>query len=457
MPDAPNPAAASPAAAPDKTAEEKVLSTAILRITGKKPEAPAADAPAEKKETPAAAPAAEAKPAEEKKGEATPAAPTADPAARVTERLRKVKAEDAPPPAPAPTAEEIAKATLDETERRRAAAAPKDEPALNPEDQQDLELAAYAATKKPDRYAAMPDQLRGYFKKRDELLAAKAQELGGADTPEFTEFLGSEEYKRFVRGNRPGYQRGDHAELRTARIEDAALEKANAKIAEAEAKLKREIAEVKLAPVIEKTVNAAVGSLLAVDDEAVKLYAENPEKALQERPREARIVEQTATGLAAATNEFLRYYNGLVEYDGKNRLHQFIGGFVDKQGELLDRMPEAERTRDGVVLVSPGKFAELHKAGKTAGFATFSDRDIVTMLEKFTADELGKQLKGIRDEVEKEIQARGYVKPATNNANPEGGSEPDASPRGATSRAPGPADKPGGGIPRHISLLTGRR
>jgi hypothetical protein len=455
MPDAPEQAAAKPAAEAAKPADATIVATAIERLTGRtqKPETSAAETkPAD------AAPAAETK-AETKAEEQKPdAKKAAEPADKVADRLRKVKPADSTPPAPQPTAEEIAQAAIAEVEKR--AAKPKADapaaPALNPEDQQDLDLAAYAAKKMPGKYAAMPEQLTAYFKKRDEFLSAKAQEFGGADTPEYAEFLGGEDYKRFVRGNRPGFQRGDANELRTARIEDAALEKAEAKIRESERKLERKLAEVELAPVIERTVNSTVKSLLAADDEVVKAYAADPEKALEERPLEAREVEQSAIGLRSATNEFLRYYHGIVDFNPNNKLHEFIEGFVESNGRLLDAMPEAERTRDGKVLVSPAKLAELRKAGKADRFITFNDSDIVTMMETFTAKNLETRLKEIRGGIEKS----GYRRVATDDAaKPAEKPAEDAasSPRSAASRAPGPSDKPAAAVPTHIALLTGKR
>lgn len=466
MPDTPapvavaTPPAATATATPAKpTADTTVVKTAIARLTGRSPAAPAGSPaqPADEKPVATPAPAAGDKPPGEPPAAAAAPAPAPEAGTKGADRVRKVAPAATPPATPAPTAKEIAAATAEEM--RKQAAPPAEKPAapnLAPEDQQELELAAYAAGKKKDRYAGMDEKLTAYFKKRDDLLMAKATELGGADGPEFREYLESEEYKVFVRSNRPAFHRGDRSELERAKIRDEANADADQRLAGTRRELERKIDEVKLAPVIESRVNAAISELLAVDDEAVKSYQADPAKALTEQKLEAQEVENAAVGLRVAVAEYLQIHNNLKDPDPKNPLHSFLDTFITNQGAILDQKPEAERVRDGKILVSPGRFYELEKAGKAKGYATFDDTDVVTMLTTFSKGLLPENLKAIRST----IKASGYervAKPASGDAPPAADEGAPPSPRAGASRAPGPSDKPPTGKPRHIALLTGRK
>lgn len=466
MPDTPNKEAASaapannaPAATP--SSEQKVLSTAISRLTGRAPktdETPPSPASNETKKEGAATPVVEA-PAAAAGAAATPAA--AQPAAaadasKATDRVRKVSAAPtAPAQTAAPSAEEIAREVVRQQQVQKPAPT-EDDHNLAPEDRQELELASYAATKKEDRYKDLPGKLKGYFKKRDELLVTKASELGGADSAEFREYLESEDYKMFVRANRPGFHRGDRAELERSKIEEDALAKADLRVKATEQKLQRQINEVKLAPVIEATVNSAVSDLLQLEDEVVQAYKADPNKALAERKLEAQEVENAAVALRLASSEYLKIHHNLVDPNPKNPLHTFLDNFISNQGVLLDQKPEAERKRDGKLLVSPERFHELEKQGKADGYTTFSDADVITMLTTFSKKLLPTGLDGVR----KSIEGSGYqrVKKAPTDDAQKGAESTDvSSPKASASRSPGPSEKPAVAVPRHIALLTGRK
>lgn len=458
MPDAP---AAAPAATDKSTPsatppvdDKKIVNTAIARLTGRTPDA----APPAEAAKPAAEPApAASAPSPEKKEEGKPGeAPQEKPKSEATvDRIRKVAAKPAAQPV-MPSADEIAAAVAAKLPAPKTEDPPKSTPApvLAPEDKQELELAEFAAEHKKDKYSDLPSRLTGWFKKRDEFLSTKAAELGGADSPDFREFLEGEEYKNFLRANRPGYQRGDRSEIERARINAEADRRAAEKIRETEQKLQREIDRVKLAPVIERTVNEAVGELLEVEDEVVKAYSADPSTALKTHKIEAQEVEQTAVGLRLATEEYLQIHHGLKDPSADNPLHDFLGRFLVEQGRLLDSKPEAERTRDGLVLVSPQRFAQLDKEGKAAGYATFSDRDVVKMLVTFSKSTLPSRLQGIR----KDIESSGYTRVAASTDTKKDDDETSTpSPKATTSRAPGPSETPPSSVPRHIALLTGRK
>ena len=450
-------------AATTEQKEKQIVSSAIERLTGRKPEKPA-------EQSTAAATTSENKEATAAKTEATAVAETKKPDPKAVEtkaepkgetaieRARKVapQAKKQEQPAQQLSAGDVAAEVLrlqQEQQAKAAAANAPKKPTLAPDDQQELELAEYASGKKKDKYGDLPTKLTEYFQRRDEFLSEKAKEFGGRNSPDFAEFLHGEEYKTFVSDNRPGLTRADRADLERQRIRDEADSRADERVRETERKLRREIDAIKLAPVIEKKVNEALGELLSAEDEAVKAYQADPTKALNEMKLEASEVEQTAAGLRLVTEEYLNIHHGLKDPVQGNAIHDFLDKFVSEQGRQLDAKPEADRVRNGKILVSPIKYYELEKAGKASGYETFSDSDVVTMLANFTKNTLPARLNTIR----KDLESSGYRRVVATDAAKKPVETASPSPKAVSSRSPGPSDAKTESVPRHLSLLTGRK
>ena len=98
------------------------------------------------------------------------------------------------------------------------------------------------------------------------------------------------------------------------------------------------------------------------------------------------------------TSEYLKIAKGIEDADPSNRTHVLLDRFIEAQGAALERKPEAERTRDGKVLISRARYAEMAQARdpNISRFATFTDDDIVTMIEEGGRLKIRKTLEPIR-------------------------------------------------------------
>lgn len=364
----------APAAAPEPTPEGEA--------------APAADpdAPAAAGETPAEVPAAEAPPV------ATP------PAAPVVVAKAKKKL-PAPPVPAAPTAAEIIKGVTDALRAPApAAAAPTPtapvEPELNDIDKADLELARYAAEAMPEKYKGFDAKVLQFVKERD----AKIQEILAEDG---TFDPNGDAYQKFIRERRPVYQGADRTRLTERRIKDEATKEADARIAASEKKYERQLRRLEATPKILAEVNRSTEELLAIEDEAVKAFKEDPTKAADINPFEAPIIATAANDVRAMTEEYLKIANDLVEPDAANPVHVGVSNLVRKQGEILDQMPESQRlAKDGRVYVSRETFAKL-PAAERGRFATFDDAQVVVLIREFGKQVVNARLKDVRARLEK--------------------------------------------------------
>lgn len=407
--------------------------------------------------TPADPAAKEAPPAETKKG-----AEGEQPAATNQDRPKVGKAVPLPPAAPAinndvisKAIEEGIKAGIGANKKQEPAPAPK--PTLNPDDQAEIELATYASEKLADKYADLPNQMQAWFKARDEFVTAKATELGGAQSQEFKEFLEGDEFKSFVRSNRPALRQGDRTKLEREKIKDEAKAESDKKLAEAEAKWRRELAELKHGPAIKAEVNAAVTDMLTDDDDVITAYRTNPDAALAERPIEAQEIHSIATSIDRSAHEYLRISRGLVDPSPDDKLHKWLDDFLVNQGKVLDSLPVEKRTRDGKVLVSMETYSRVLKTNPSdaGNYQTWNDKDVLTMLSALGKNAIKTSVQKVRTSLEKSgFQRKPVETTKTDDAQTGKAASAAPSPKASTARAPGPSGNPASNErPLHMKVL----
>lgn len=345
-----------------------------------------------------------------------------------------------------------------------AAAPAVAEPTLSPDDQSDLEIAAYAASKMTDKYKDIDAKMKAWFTARDQFIEAKAKEFGGAKSPEFREFLEGEDFKDFIKANRPTINPRDRKTLEHEKIKDEVTAAAKREQAEMEKKFKRELAAIKLEPQIEARTSEVVEELLTGDDEVVKAFKENPDAALESFPIEAKEVHQITSSIQNATKEYLRVANGLADGDAKNPLHVWMNDFITEQGRVLDKQPTEKRLReDGRLLVSHMTYDELVKKDPAAAkkYATFTNDDVVFMLTELGRKTINGKLKEVRGVLEKSGYSRAKPAPvATDDAAKAAAAAAEAakaaatqSPKGGSSRAPGHKGDATPDTPIHLRVL----
>lgn len=257
------------------------------------------------------------------------------------------------------------------------AAAPDDESDLIDAERKSLELARLAAEAMPEKYKDMVQREKAWIKKNREFVAKLIEDNDGEFDP------ASQEYQDFVRKHRPQYKPGDREELFIKQAAKMAVTETEKKFQTALAERDRLINEMRFAPAIEKAAaiaNDAVASKMG-DETALKLYKEDPVKFAEEYPLEAPIVSAWAQATKSAVATYLSLAKGIVEFDKTNPAHNDIINFIQKQGEVLDAMPESKRIRDGKLLVSRSKFNQMVRQGQdVSNFDTFTDGDVIGMV-----------------------------------------------------------------------------
>lgn len=382
--------------------------------------------------------------AEKAKGAATPPA----------SRVKKVKpGPELPPPttAAAPTAEvlkEVVREVVAET-RETTTAAPA--PNADPEIQREIEIASFAEKKHGDKYAGMARKVSDFFTARDQLISAKAKELGGAKSPEFREWLDGDEFKGWIDENRPSYQRGDKAKLTEEMIADRAREEARREMEPELKRIDRQSREMEVKPVIQSVTTHLVQNVILVDpaekpedkDPALTGFAADPLKFGEEHPEEARLIAQDANEVVELVGELYRIEHDLVDFDPKkpSPRQQALREFSVQQNAVLrNEHPNGIEMQDGKILIDADTFTKrgLHKDPR---YRVFNTEELAGMLAHERRVKLLGKLKQRRDGVAKSIYAPKGAAPAAAPAAQAGQAaatttEEERSPAASVSRQP---------------------
>lgn len=390
--------------------------------------------------TPAVEPPATAEPAATPP--ATPETPAVpEPTPEPVRTAKKVKRAELPPPAVL-TPEQIRAAVAEGVkEGNKPPVAEPAAPALRPEDAESLEIAEHAAKLLGEKYKDLPEREREWIKARDEFVAQQIAQHGEFDAE-------SDAFKDLVRQKKPVLPRHERRAVEIDLIKTRTLEEADKKYSVREEKLRREIAEIKIGPRIEAETAAVRDDIVSIDDPVVKAYKESPDKAVEEHPLEAPIVERITTVIAADTEEFLRLTNGLADVDAQNPVHQRISGFIEERGKLLDSLPEDKRIRDGKVLISRERFALLLADDSTIPerYSTITNKDVVFMLREHGKARIKAELEATREQLKKAGYSRQLATPPPNGdkVTPPVVTPPAEapSPKATATRPPGPPATP---------------
>lgn len=448
---APQGAAAAPAAKTKVETVPKDIRNRVLsgRTTPATPPAkPGETPPAPGAATPPVVPVEGTPPA------GAPAAPAAGAPAAGTPppepkpRVKKVKDGPMLPAAPAAgtpppdgrTVEQIVREVLPEITRENAPAAP----ALDPEVQREIDLAAFAEKRNPERYAGMAGKVKGFFASHQDLVAAKAKELGGDKSGEFKDWLESDEYKTWVANNRPSYVRGDKQKLAEDLVAERARVEARKEIAPELKALERQTAELKHAPVIHAKKERALQIILTDmgenKDPALVEFAKDATKFTQAHPDEGRLIAAEALEAVELIEEVYKVDLDLVEFNPRAptpkqaKVRDFS---VALNAELRAKHPNGFEAVDGKILVDAETFDRLG-LHKDARYRTFTADEIAGALAAARNAEVLNKLRGRRDGVTKSIYApRVEAPPAAPSGQAPGGGEGTASPTSPSAAAPG--------------------
>lgn len=450
---APAAGAAAPAATPGQAAPtdkkvETVPSDIRRRVLGMKPlPAPTPEEIAAKKKTEddaAAAKAAAETAAAAAKGKTETPPPV--------EKVKKVKAGPPLPETRQPAAadtrsvEEVVRQVTSEITRENTPAAP----ALDPDIQREIDLAKFAESKQPEKYRGFSDKVKSFYTSREQMLADKAKELGGAKSPDFREWVEGDEFKGWLEQNRPSYQRGDKAKLQEEVITERARDDAKRELAPQLKQLERQTAELKYAPEIRMRTEGALKIIItdpnAEKDPALEGFAKDPAKFGEEHPDEARIIASEAAEAMELIEEVFRIDHDLVDFDPKKptpkqaEIRTFMRG---RNALLREKYPSGmEMKDDGKILIDADTYTErgLHKDPR---YRVFSADEIVGMLAAERNAKVIERLQSRRVGVAKSVYAPRKEAPATPPLGQ--GTKPNEEapvPGAGTRAAPGAAVKP---------------
>lgn len=330
--------------------------------------------------------------------------------APVTDKVKKVKAGPPlpePKPAEGKSVEEMVKDALAKDAKDAASATP----ILSPEVEREVDLARFAAKKHPDRYAGHADKIIGFYQSRDAMLAEKAKELGGQNSGEFRDYIEGDEYKEWVRQNRPAYQRGDVAKLQEDMIADRARAEARAELAPEIRALERKTLGIELAPVIQRETEGALKIILtdpnAEKDPALAGFAANPLAFGEQHPDEARLIAQEASATVELIREVHQIERNIVEFDPKRpterqaEISKSMGRF---NASLRAIHPQGIEAADGKILIDATTY-DQHRLERNPRYRVFNATEIGGMLAAEANARVLEKLRQRREGVAKSIYA----------------------------------------------------
>lgn len=384
-------------------------------------------------------PAGDAKPPAEKKIDPVPP----------VEKVRKVKAG---PPLPEPSKaadgksiETLVREAL-EKEKPAKAAAPK----VAPEIERELELARFAEKKNPEAYGGFADKVTSYYEARDELLSAKAKELGGQNSHEFRDYVESDEFKEWAKSARPAYQRGDVAKLQEDMIADRTREQVKAEMAPEMKALERKTREIEHARDINDRVQRSVQIIItdtaAEKEPAMVQFAANPQKFGEDYPEEAKLIANEATEAMEQIREVYRIDRDIVEFnpsrptDTQQKIKQFL---VKQNTALREKYPNGIEMDGGKILVDAETY-HSRNLGNDARYRLFQADEIAGMIAATKNEEVREKLRVRREGVAKSFYSKKEA-PATTPPDKQettADNEERTSPDAVVSRSSGAKGKP---------------
>ena len=445
-PAAPAGAAAAPdaGAAPAVKAKVETVPKNIRdRVLGVKP--PATPPPAEtdaEKQAKADKAAADKKAADDAAaakaagGGAAPKAGDTPPA----ERVKKVKEGPDLPPAPEPAAGKTVAELVKESLAAQAPAAPP----VDPEIQREIDLATFAEQKSPERYTGMAKKITDFYTANDQLIAKKAQELGGMKSPEFKDWLESEEYKGWISQNRPAYARGERRKMEEDMIAERARAAARKEMEPEMAAMKRRQAELEHTPTINAKANHFLNVIITDDnaekDPALTEFKADPLKFGEAHPEEAQLIAAEAQEGVELIKEIYRLENDLVDFDRNKptprqaRLREFS---TAANTELRTKHPKGIEMQDGKILVDAMTYERL-QLHKDQRYRTFTADELAGMVATQKKAEVLTKLQRRREGVSKSIYLPKTAAPAAAPSGQEtAGEERTRSPSASVSAMPG--------------------
>jgi hypothetical protein len=383
----------------------------------------------------------------------------------VEEAVRKAFSEAQPPSAtpPPPAAQPPAPAP----------AAPQDDPyiaQLGPEEKEAIELAKWADANVTEfKGQGLPAKFVAFYKAVDEYVAAaKAKDPDGERTYDDDD----KEFTRFVEEHRPAIEPAKWERLKTdrlvAQVEESTTKNVTEKLSAENEAIKRRQTILEVKPVIEGRLakfQDNVGQLMIAEKDSIiatvaqTIGKDGVDKALEADPIFTPIVVAAYNQGQTVAAEFLAMTNGVKEFKPDNPVQDWLVRFIRRSGEVFAANGGDKRVRTGEdgtpkTFLPRGKFNELYARNPDEAASkhwTFSDEDVLNMIERNTKDHISALVKQENERLTK----AGYVRPAPPAPAPVSGTANSPAPNGAPAAA-APAPQPVGSPRAGVSAAPGQ-
>lgn len=316
-----------------------------------------------------------------------------------------------------PTTEEVRRIAAEESKRATEAAAkppifatpavPPVDNDLTPEEQEELDLAAYAGTKDPSR-KGLADQFRNFYKSQKTFLERKVSEDPDYNPEQDPEF------KRFLDKNQPKFSPIERKKIFAEKIKSETLAESEARATKAaEAKfspviseVQRELTELKHKPRIVERMNRYAAEVVeGMPSDIVQAFRANGHdiaKTREQFPGEFDDVLSTVRGANTLAEEAMALKSGVKTFNAADPKHAYLNDFVNRQGDFLASRPASDQVREGKTFVHPLKW----NASMEGKHWTFSEEDLLHMLKLEAQREAKTKVDSFRSRVKQSTEAQ---------------------------------------------------
>lgn len=287
---------------------------------------------------------------------------------------------------------------------------------LDEDERAEMDTASFAEQKHPERYRGHAQKVLDYIRQHKRVV----QELEAAGETDIEE---SSRYKSFTKANKPGVTAAERRKLEQERISYQAAQEAKREVSSEIAELRKQIAETRAAPVIERSLSEfrqVVESILPKDED----------------PLVAQITSNFAGVAVQAADQFIRLSNKQISYDPTNALHKGVADFIEDQASQFIKSGDANLKRGNQSFVSRATYNTM-PADQRGKHFTFTDDDVLRILAvnaKMNAEQtIAKERKRLEDAGYTRATRQAAAAPIPTPAQ----MVPDPSPRSSMGLAPG--------------------
>ena len=285
---------------------------------------------------------------------------------------------------------------------------------LNEDERQEVELARFAETSQPTRYANRSKATLEYIRNH-----RKFCQDNGTDTENLQD---DSRYQSFVKANRPEFSSTERSKLLTSKIKEETKQEVLKELGGSQIKkMQEELRELKIRPIVDRTLTAFGTHTSDLLDKADDQLTQTVNKDVLAKAK-------------AGAEEFISISAQLKRFDSGNPVHVWLSNFIEEQGQLYARSKDPGTKRGNRTFVPRSQFAQLAPKDAATHF-TFTDEDILHLISVNAAEASRQMVTQERTRLESLGYVPRQVAPAARPATPPAPT-PTPAPRAAITSAP---------------------